>query len=45
VGNPHILVRSVIMTEFGYFLPSEEHTPSELVEQARMAERAGFTAL
>ncbi|MFD7013238.1 LLM class F420-dependent oxidoreductase [Streptomyces sp. NPDC059928] len=33
------------MTEYGYFLSSEEHTPAELVEQARMAEQAGFTAL
>ncbi|RVU17578.1 LLM class F420-dependent oxidoreductase [Streptomyces antnestii] len=33
------------MTEFGYFLSSEEHTPNELVEQARMAEQAGFTSL
>jgi len=33
------------MTEFGYFLSSEEHTPAELVEQARMAEQAGFTSL
>ncbi|MFF3153231.1 LLM class F420-dependent oxidoreductase [Streptomyces sp. NPDC057910] len=33
------------MTEYGYFLSSEEHTPTELVEQARMAEQAGFTAL
>ncbi|MET7520299.1 LLM class F420-dependent oxidoreductase [Streptomyces sp. NPDC005480] len=33
------------MAEFGYFLSCEEHTPSELVEQARMAEQAGFTSL
>ncbi|MFB8267402.1 LLM class F420-dependent oxidoreductase [Streptomyces sp. NPDC055955] len=33
------------MTEFGYFLSCEEHTPGELVEQARMAEQAGFTSL
>ncbi|GAA0589442.1 LLM class F420-dependent oxidoreductase [Streptomyces crystallinus] len=33
------------MTEYGYFLSSEEHTPAELVEQARMAEQAGFTSL
>ncbi|MEU5432118.1 LLM class F420-dependent oxidoreductase [Streptomyces sp. NPDC020719] len=33
------------MTEYGYFLSSEEHTPGELVEQARMAEQAGFTSL
>ncbi|MGW3493639.1 TIGR03557 family F420-dependent LLM class oxidoreductase [Streptomyces sp. NPDC001020] len=33
------------MTEFGYFLSCEEHGPDALVEQARMAEQAGFTAL
>ncbi|MFD7662009.1 LLM class F420-dependent oxidoreductase [Streptomyces sp. NPDC059788] len=33
------------MTEYGYFLSCEEHSPSELVEQARMAEQAGFTSL
>src|SRR3569833_260385 len=33
------------MTRFGYFLASEEHTPNELVRQARMAEEAGFEAL
>ncbi|MFE4861238.1 LLM class F420-dependent oxidoreductase [Streptomyces sp. NPDC056670] len=33
------------MTEYGYFLSSEEHSPTELVEQARMAEQAGFTSL
>ncbi|MEV6483476.1 LLM class F420-dependent oxidoreductase [Streptomyces sp. NPDC051576] len=33
------------MTEFGYFLSCEEHDPAELVEQARMAEQAGFTSL
>lgn len=30
---------------YGYFLSSEEYTPAELVEQARLAERAGFDAL
>jgi G6PDH family F420-dependent oxidoreductase len=30
------------MTAFGYFLSSEEHGPRALVEQAQMAERAGF---
>lgn len=30
------------MTEFGYFLLSEEHGPGALLEQAKMAERAGF---
>src|ERR671933_222391 len=29
----------------GYFLSSEEYPPAELIEQARGAERAGFTAL
>lgn len=33
------------MTEYGYFLACEEHGPAALVEQARMAEQAGFTAL
>jgi G6PDH family F420-dependent oxidoreductase len=33
------------MTEYGYFLASEEHDPAALVEQARMAEQAGFTSL
>src|SRR3954470_19670919 len=33
------------MTTYGYFLSCEEFTPAQLVEQARMAERAGFEAL
>lgn len=33
------------MTSFGYFLSSEEFTPHQLVEQARLAEQAGFTSL
>jgi G6PDH family F420-dependent oxidoreductase len=33
------------MTTYGYFLSAEEFTPAELLEQARMAERAGFEAL
>ncbi|MFI1968626.1 LLM class F420-dependent oxidoreductase [Streptomyces cinnamoneus] len=33
------------MTEYGYFLSCEENTPKDLVEQARMAEDAGFTSL
>ncbi|MFF5408085.1 LLM class F420-dependent oxidoreductase [Streptomyces misionensis] len=33
------------MPEYGYFLASEEHGPAALVEQARMAEQAGFRAL
>jgi coenzyme F420-dependent glucose-6-phosphate dehydrogenase len=31
------------VTEFGYALSSEEHTPSDLVRNARRAEEAGFT--
>ena len=30
------------MTRFGYFLSCEEYDPDELVEQARLAEQAGF---
>ena len=30
---------------FGYFLSCEEYTPAELVEQAGLAEEAGFEAL
>ncbi|GAA0393225.1 LLM class F420-dependent oxidoreductase [Acrocarpospora corrugata] len=33
------------MTTFGYFLSSEEHSPKELLRQAKAAERAGFAAL
>ncbi|MGW0765325.1 LLM class F420-dependent oxidoreductase [Streptomyces sp. NPDC002676] len=33
------------MAGFGYFLSCEEHSPAELVEQARMAEQAGFESL
>ncbi|HYH73965.1 MAG TPA: TIGR03557 family F420-dependent LLM class oxidoreductase [Nocardioides sp.] len=33
------------MTRFGYFLSSEEYAPDQLLEQARMAEQAGFEAL
>ncbi|MBP0457551.1 LLM class F420-dependent oxidoreductase [Streptomyces montanisoli] len=33
------------MTAYGYFLSSEEFAPHELLEQARMAEQAGFEAL
>jgi G6PDH family F420-dependent oxidoreductase len=29
----------------GYFLSSEEYSPADLLEQARLAERAGFTSL
>jgi len=31
------------MTEFGYALSSEEHTPNDLVQHARRAEEAGFS--
>ncbi|GAA1090974.1 TIGR03557 family F420-dependent LLM class oxidoreductase [Kitasatospora arboriphila] len=33
------------MTEYGYFLSCEEFTPAELIDQARRAQRAGFTRL
>jgi G6PDH family F420-dependent oxidoreductase len=33
------------MPKIGYFLSTEEQTPQELVEQARLAEEAGFEAL
>lgn len=33
------------MTTFGYFLASEECQPDQLLEQARLAQEAGFTAL
>ncbi|GAB2628535.1 LLM class F420-dependent oxidoreductase [Streptomyces capparidis] len=33
------------MTSYGYFLSCEEFGPAELLEQARMAEQAGFEAL
>jgi G6PDH family F420-dependent oxidoreductase len=33
------------MTSYGYFLASEDHGPRGLVDQARMAERAGFGEL
>ncbi|MEU5086451.1 LLM class F420-dependent oxidoreductase [Streptomyces sp. NPDC021356] len=33
------------MPEYGYFLSCEQYGPAELVEQARMAEQAGFEAL
>src|SRR5512134_3587366 len=29
----------------GYFLSTEEYTPAELIEQARLAEEAGFAGL
>lgn len=32
------------MSEIGYFLSSEEHGPSDLVDYARHAEEAGFTS-
>src|SRR5919202_320047 len=33
------------MPKIGYFLSSEEYTPQQLVEQAKLAEDAGFEAL
>ncbi|MDN3258495.1 LLM class F420-dependent oxidoreductase [Streptomyces sp. CSDS2] len=33
------------MPEYGYFMAAEEHDPAALIEQARMAEQAGFQAL
>lgn len=33
------------MTTYGYFLSTEEYSPAEIVEQAVLAERAGFEAL
>ena len=33
------------MTRYGYFLSSEEYEPASLIQQARMAEQAGFDAL
>ena len=33
------------MTRFGYFLSCEEYAPDELLDQARLAERAGFDSL
>jgi G6PDH family F420-dependent oxidoreductase len=33
------------MTRYGYFLSSEEYEPASLIEQAKLAERAGFEAL
>ena len=33
------------MTTIGYFLSAEEYAPDQLIEQARLAEEAGFDAL
>ncbi|MCO5986357.1 LLM class F420-dependent oxidoreductase [Actinoallomurus spadix] len=33
------------MAKFGYFLSCEEHSPKDLVRQAKLAEEAGFDAL
>ena len=30
------------MTQYGYFLSCEENTPQDLVEQAKLAEQAGY---
>src|SRR5688500_20008700 len=36
-------LRGTQMPEIGYALSSEEHSPTDLVRNARMAEEAGFT--
>lgn len=33
------------MPRFGYFLSAEDHTPAELIEQAELAQQAGFESL
>ena len=33
------------MTRYGYFLSCEENSPAELIQQAKLAEEAGFDAL
>jgi alkanesulfonate monooxygenase SsuD/methylene tetrahydromethanopterin reductase-like flavin-dependent oxidoreductase (luciferase family) len=33
------------MTRYGYFLSCEEYRPADLINQARMAEQAGFDSL
>ncbi|WP_106849063.1 TIGR03557 family F420-dependent LLM class oxidoreductase [Blastococcus sp. Marseille-P5729] len=33
------------MSRFGYFLSAEDHTPAELIEQAELAQQAGFESL
>jgi len=33
------------MTRYGYFLSCEEYSPADLINQARMAEQAGFDSL
>lgn len=33
------------MTRFGYFLSAEDHSPAQLVEQAELAQDAGFDSL
>src|ERR1700749_2700380 len=33
------------VTRYGYFLSCEENSPEDLVQQAKMAEEAGFDAL
>ena len=32
------------MTTFGFFLSTQEFSPAEILEQARLAEEAGFDA-
>jgi len=33
------------MPTFGYFLSCQEYSPQEILDQARLAEEAGFDAL
>src|SRR5215210_2380142 len=48
-GRTHDIHRRALqgedMVKIGYFLSSEEFRPNELIEQAKMAESAGFEAL
>ncbi len=37
--------RHIRMPTFGYFLSCEEYSPQEILDQARLAEEAGFDAL
>lgn len=43
--HPETTARAGGTTQFGYFLSCEEYSPAELIEQARLAEEAGFDAL
>ncbi|NNG37199.1 TIGR03557 family F420-dependent LLM class oxidoreductase [Nakamurella aerolata] len=42
---PERTARAAGETRFGYFLSCEEYSPAQLIEQARLAEEAGFDAL